>query len=294
VDSRRESSTGTWIPETYRLATINRLRAGICLLLSHTFAVPSRDAQMPRGLECAHVRFCQEQVEHWTLRQARRDCEAEDYEAHDAHSGRDPIEVTYTEAQLAVDLLRRVRVHSDASPTSRKKVQAHGERGLAAVFMMLQPCGNQSVLSADSAPPSPETSRSGLESLKRMPFSRLKSLMPSITPYVRATHMCKEPKVTSSKSSLVSRVNGWKRDAARRLRSPFTVSHGEARDSSQGSDAERYEQILENFRRAASTCREVTASKHDQSKWHQTGPFKLSSESKCSTASTVFGRSDAD
>ena len=118
----------------------------------------------------------------------------------------------------------------------------------------------------------------------RVPSSRLKSTIPSITPDVRAAQMSKEPKVPSHTSSLVSRVNGWKRDAARRLRSLFTVSHDEARDSAQGSHAEGYGQLLENFRRATSTCQEVTGSK-----WHQTGPLTLSSESRCSTTSTVFG-----
>lgn len=246
-------------------------------------------------------RFCREQVKQGTscqaVTRARRDCEEEDLEAEDfeAHSGRDPIEVAYTEAQLAADLLRRVCVTSGVSPTSRPsqrlaatepaagaptdqdpawdaRLRAHGERGLAAVSTMLQ-CSHEPVLPADSAPPSPEARRSSFKSLKMMPFSRLRSLMPSMRP-ARAAHVPKEPKASSSKSSLVSRLSVWKRG----LRSLHKVE-----DSSQESYAEGYVQILENFNKAVSVC---------PGNWHQTGAFKNSSESACSTASTMCGESE--
>ena len=244
-------------------------------------------------------RFCREQIEQGTSCQAVTDCEAEDLEAEDfeAHSGRDPIEIAYTEAQLAADLLKRVRVNSGVSPTSRPsrrraapepaagvptdqapawdaRLRAHGERGLAAVSMMLQ-CSHEPVLPADSAPPSPEARRSSFKSLKMMPFSRLlRSSMLSTRPAVHAAHVPKEPKASLSKSSIVSRLSVWMRE----LRSLHKMQ-----DSSQESDAEGYDQILENFDRAVSMC---------SGNWHQTGAFKNSSESACSTASTMCGESE--
>ena len=292
IYKKRSHSCGTY-SSVLRFLRICRVRTVWFCKLARRF-VPlyvaqwrNGDAQMANSL---HVRSCQELVEHGASCQACRDCVAEDFEAEDlAHSGRDPIEVAYTEAKLAADLLSRVHVNSALSPTSRPsqrrplasqaRLRACGERGIAAVSMMLhmQPCGShQPVLSADSAPPSPGR----LKSLEMMPFSRLRSLMPSMPPAVCAAHVPKEPKAPSSKASLVNRMNGWKRDAARRLRSLHTGSHVEARDSSQEFDAEGYEQIWENFIRAASTCPGETAGK-----WHQMGSCEISSDSGCSTAS---------